>query len=220
MTRLMRIVRESHTKIGYREVRGVLGENFVSPEDIGRAKGINYGRKLLKQLAETLPPEDVLQWLRENEYVLVAGSPLPMSSSGVQQTFGLPVRLVRIGKLTFSQENEIASALRGIQDRISAGWLMFRKVPCLDSVHKVLEDQRSLLSQVEYVPNLAEAMWCIAACKAVHNIKLFPHILVRTASTLNGNSLHIGEVTDDGAVVGSSWRTFKSIVLGIASARK
>ncbi|MDP1884078.1 MAG: hypothetical protein Q8L10_01800, partial [Candidatus Moranbacteria bacterium] len=158
-------------------------------------------------------------WLRDNDYVLISGPPLPMLLSGIYQALGVPIRLVRIGKRTFSQEYGISSALKGVQDRVSTHWFMVRAIPYRDSVNKVLDDQKALLLGIEHVPNLAEAMWCVAACKAVHNVKLFPHILVRTASTLNGNSLHLGEVTDDGAVVGSSWRTFKSIVLGIASAR-
>ncbi|MDP1883787.1 MAG: hypothetical protein Q8L10_00285, partial [Candidatus Moranbacteria bacterium] len=102
MRRSMSVVRESRAKIGYREVRDILGENFVSPEDIGQVSGIHYGKKLLRQFIETLPAEDVVCWLRDNDYVLISGPPLPMLLSGIYQALGVPIRLVRIGKRTFS----------------------------------------------------------------------------------------------------------------------
>lgn len=205
--------------INYADVKRILGENFVSPDDISQARGVNYGKKILRGFAGSLPSEEELCQLRDEGFLLIAGAPVPIMTSGIKQILEIPVRRINIGKRTFSQEEEISGVLKGVQDRVPVRWLMLRKSALL-TTYKTAGEQKELIAEGEYVPNIAELMWGIGACRAVHQVKLFPHIFVRTSSVMDNYLLHIGETNDEGVSIGSFWIEYRSIILGIASARK
>jgi len=64
---------------GYELILEVLGDDFISPEKVAEVRGVSYSSEQLKQLADTLPTQEQLQWCKENGYALVAGPPTKLS---------------------------------------------------------------------------------------------------------------------------------------------
>ena len=55
----------------------ILGKDFITTEEISQARNLAYNDEQLKMFADTLPSEEDIIWLRDNNYALVAGPPNP-----------------------------------------------------------------------------------------------------------------------------------------------
>lgn len=199
----------------YDLARTILGKDFISPEEIARARKLVYGDDLLQHFAETLPSEEVLQWLRENGFVLMAGTPNPMSL--------LEVRNLN-AQLFYSKEGGWYAEPKqkfSRDDKVIAEWLMLRKGVVPKSTSKKWDEQQKLLSEVEYVPNASETTWGETTYKEVRNAWLFPSIYARTSSVVSdGDRVYVGRSASGGVGVNYLWDDRRSGSLGLASARK
>lgn len=201
--------------MSYDDVRAILGKDFISPEEIAQTRKLVYSEDVLAHFAETLPSEEVLQWLRENGFVLVAGTPNPMSL--------LEVRNLN-AQLFYSKEGGWYAEQKqkfSRDDKVTAEWLMLRKTIVPNSTSKTWSEQEKLLSEVEYVPNAPEATWGITTYKEVRNIWLFPDIYARTSSVdSDGVRVSVGYSVGGGVDVSSGWADCRYDYLGVSSARK
>lgn len=199
----------------YDLARTILGKDFISPDEIALARQLTYSDDLLQHFAETLPSEEVLQCLRENGFVLMAGTPSPMSLLEVRNLNAQLFYTKNGGwyaepKQNFSREN-----------KVTAEWLMLRKGIVPNSTRKTWDEQQELLSEVEYVPNAPEATWGITTFKEVRDIWLLPDIYARTSSVGSGGiHVSVGASADDGVDVDYFWDDRRSDRLGLWSARK
>lgn len=199
----------------YDLARTILGKDFITPEEIAIARKLTYGDDVLRHFAETLPSEEVLQWLRDNGFVLVAGTPNPMSLLEVRN-LNAQLFYTKSGgwyaepKQKFSQN-----------DKVTAEWLMLRKGIVPNSTSKTWDEQQKLLSEVEYVPNVAETTWGETTYKEVRNSWLFPNIYARTFSVgSGGNRVNFVYSAVGGVDVYDYWDDYRNDYLGLASARK
>ena len=199
----------------YDLARTILGQDFISPEEIAQARKLVYGDDLLQHFSETLPSEEVLQWLRDNSFVLVAGTPNPMSL--------LEVRNLN-AQLFYSKEGGWYAEPKqkfSRDDKVTAEWLMLRKTIVPNSTSKTWGEQEKLLSEVEYVPNAPEATWGITTYKEVRNVWLFPNIYARTSSVVSvGYRVGVGNSAVGGVGVSGIWGDRRYDGLGVSSARK
>ena len=199
----------------YDLARTILGKDFISPEEIALARKLTYGDELLQHFAETLPSEEALQWLRENGFVLMAGTPGPMSL--------LEVRNLN-AQLFYTKEGGWYAEPKqkfSREDKVTAEWLMLRKGIVPNSTRKNWDEQQKLLTEVEYVPNAPEATWGITTFKEVRNVWLLPDIYARTSSVDSGGGrVVVGVSAGGGVVVCSGWDDRRGGDLGLASARK
>ena len=199
----------------YDLARTILGKDFISPEEIALARKLTYGDELLQHFAETLPSEEALQWLRENGFVLMAGTPGPMSLPEVRNLNAQLFYTKEGGwyaepKQKFSRE-----------DKVTAEWLMLRKGIVPNSTRKNWDEQQKLLTEVEYVPNAPEATWGITTFKEVRNVWLLPDIYARTSSVgSDGSRVDVGVSAVGGVSVSRDWGDDRDGCLGLASARK
>ncbi|MFA5359031.1 MAG: hypothetical protein WC310_04420 [Patescibacteria group bacterium] len=58
---------------GQNLARQILGDDFIAPEEVVRAKQITYTLKQLQRFAKTMPAAKVLQWLKQHNYMLLPG---------------------------------------------------------------------------------------------------------------------------------------------------
>lgn len=200
----------------YTLARSILGDDFVTPEEIAKARpDVTYTAEQIAQLSDSIPSADVLKWCKDNGYAVVAGTPSPMSL--------LDVRSAKSGHFYSKTEGWYADAKQKFSraDKVSLGWLMIRKTPVPNSTNKNWDEQSALLAKVEYVPNAAEMSWFITVFYDVRGVRLFEGVYVRTSSLdSGGDRVDVGGFGAKGLSVSNRWYYGRGSGLGVASARK
>lgn len=200
---------------GYDLVRNILGKDFVSPEEIAKSRGVTYTDDQLSCFGEMLPAQDVLEWCRDNGYVLVAGPPKNMTLLGVRDLKSEYFYSKTGG--WYAEDRQLFSRT----DNVSTRWIMLRKESVPESINKTWDEQQALLSGAEIVPNAAEFVWCVTTYKAVRGKYLFSGIYVRTSSLDSvGNRVYVGDFSAVGFGLGNYWDGYRHDGIGVSSARK
>jgi len=209
------IQRFSAKQPDYTLAQSVLGTDFITPEEIAKARGVVYSPEQIESLGNTIPPEDTLRWCRDNGFMLVAGPPRPMSLLEIRDLKNEYLYSKTGG--WYSNDKEKFSR----DDKATTKWLKLRKGPVPNSTSKNWSEQQSLLSEVEYVPNAAEATWGVTSYKAVRGVYLLPNVYVRTSSLVSdGNRVYVGFFDAEGLRVHLHWDDYRDDFIGLASARK
>jgi len=200
---------------GYNLARTILSKDFIAPEEIAIARKLIYSDKVLRHFAETLPSKEALQWLRDNGFTLIAGTPSPLSLLEIRRIN--PRLFYSKSGGWYAEEKQKFSR----NDKVTAEWLMLRKSIVPNSTKMIWGGQQKLLTKVEYVPNVAEAAWGETTYKEVRGAWLFPNIYARTSSVFsNGCCVSFGDSSLDGVHVSNYWDDVRDDNLGLASARK
>jgi hypothetical protein len=179
----------------YEIARSSLGEDFISPEEVMRARNVVYTHKQFSHLDDTAPNQRIIEWCRENGYVLVPGPNRPMSLVDVRR-----LNPEYFSERFFCEEDWLPGVTPFAHfEKVGVRWIAFRKEPVPGSAIRGWEDQLSLVLDCEAVPNVAEVAWCITTYKAVRGIRLFPNMFVRTSSRdSNGSHVCFGNDTRNG----------------------
>ena len=162
----------------YDLVRTILGKDFIFPEEVAKSRGVVYTDDQLAQLGDTVPSQEVLEWCRDNGYMVVAGPNRPMSM--------LEIRYLRSDYFYSKKGGWYAEQAFARNDKADTRWSMLRKEPVPESTSKNWTEQQALLSDNEITPNAAELVWCVTTYKAIRNVYLLPSIYVRTSSLDSG----------------------------------
>jgi len=180
--------------------RAILGEDFISPEDvINSRKGISYTEEQLVKFSETVPAQEILEWCRDNNYMLIVGPSCSIYNNGV----------FYVDKDKFNTE------------KVETKWYMVCKNLVSSSVYTNWEEQQKLLSEFEMVLNAVEFLWAITVYKVVRGIYLFRGVSVRTSSLdLDGNNIYVNVFSDRKPTVGYHWDGDRESNLGFVVARK
>ncbi|MDD3531408.1 MAG: hypothetical protein PHV99_02355 [Candidatus Pacebacteria bacterium] len=198
----------------YDLARTILGKDFISPEDIMKSRrGFIYTDDQLAQYGDTVPSQEVLEWCRDNDYMLVAGPNRPMSL--------LDVRDLKRDHFYSKEGGWYAEQKFAENDKVDTRWVMLRKGPVLNSTSKNWNEQQTLLSETEVTPNVAGVAWCVTTYKAVRNVYLLPGVYVRTSSLdSDGVRVSVGSFDARGLRVSGGWGGRRGDGLGLASSRK
>ncbi len=161
----------------YTLAQSILGEDFITPEEVTRARpGIVYSKKQITTLAQSLPPEGVLKWYKFYGYALMPAPPRASSMLDVREM--KPGHFLHVHRTSGWYTNQKFAR----KDKTSFGWLAIKKTPPLNSTNKTWNEQGKILREVERVPNAAEVSWFITTFFAVRGIRLFKDICARTSS--------------------------------------
>lgn len=194
----------------------ILGRDFVSPKEItAKYSSIVYTEEQLDAFESALPSREDLEWLRDNNFILLPG---PNSSLSLLDIRNLNTAYfyAKTGGWYAEEKQTFVS-----NDKTEVRWIALRKEAVPGSYSKNWEEQKALLSGLELVPNAAEAVWCITAYKAVRNINLFRSTYVRTSSLIAvGFRVGVGYFDGKGLSVDYYWGGHRRDGLGLASARK
>lgn len=200
----------------YELVRTILGKDFISPEDVMNSrKGITYTEEQLAQFGETVPAQEILEWCRDNNFMLVAGPNRPMSL--------LEIRTMKNGYFYSKEGGWYAEQKQKFSqnDKVETKWYMIRKDIVPESTSKNWDEQHALIADTEFVPNAPEFVWAITTYKAVRGIYLFGGIYTRTSSLDSvGNHVLVGYFDDEGLDVNNDWDSDRDGNLGLSVARK
>ena len=199
---------------GYKLAKTILGKDFISPEDVMNSrKGITYTDEQLAMFGETVPAQEILEWCRDNNIMLVAGPNRPMSL--------IEIRTMKNGYFYSKEGGWYADQKFAESDKVETKWYMIRKNPAPESTSKIWIEQQALISDVETVPNSAEFTWAITTYKAVRGTYLFGGIYARTSSLGSvGGRVSVGDFDDKGLNVSNDWDSNRSSILGLSVARK
>lgn len=199
----------------YDLARSILGEDFITPEEIAQARAIRYTGEQFNKFAETVPTEEQLLWCRDNGFMVTAGPSQELSL--------LEIRELKSG-FFYSKSGgwyEGDKELFSRDDKVAVAWLAIRKEAVPSSFSKNWRQQQELISNLEYIPNAAETAWAITVYKAVRGIYLLPSLYVRTSSLdSSGSHVVVGGFDDAGLRVSYYWGGFRYDRLAVASARK
>lgn len=198
----------------YELARTILGKDFISPEEVAKSrKGVAYTDDQLSQFGDTVPSQEVLEWCRDNGYMVVAGPNRPMSL--------LEIRALRKDHFYSKEGGWYAEQAFAQNDKVETRWIMLRKESVPQSTSKNWNEQQTLLSADEVTPNIAEVTWCVTTYKAVRNIYLLPSIYVRTSSLdSGGHRVFVGDFGAKGLRVYDYWDDRRRGRLGVSAGRK
>ncbi len=201
-------------KTNYELAIATLGKDFISPLDVMNSrKGITYTDEQLVQFSETVPAQEILEWCRDNNFMLVAGPNRPMSL--------LEIRTMKNGYFNSKDGGWYADQNFSQKDKVETKWYMIRKDIVPESTSKNWDEQHALISEIETTPNAPEFVWAITTYKAVRGVYLFGGIYARTSSLdSDGDRVDVGNFGDGGLYVYSYWGNHRSSNLGLSVARK
>ena len=210
------IARLSTKAPDYSVAREILGNDFVSPEEIATARrGVVYNPKQLLELGNTVPSKDVLEWCRDNGFMVVAGPSRPTSLLDIRELERSHFYTKEGG--WYANDSETFAR----NDKATCRWLILRKEPVPGSTNKTWNEQEKLLSEVEVVPNAAEMVWGMTAYKAVRGVYLLSSVYVRTSSVGSfGDRVGVGLFGEGGLGVHCWYDRDRYDLLGVSSSRK
>lgn len=192
----------------------ILGEDFITPEEVANARSLAYTDEQIEVLEQSLPTLEVIVWCRVNGYILLPNPPEAM-----------PLLQVRDLKreIFYSKEGGwYADQPFARNERTEvATWIAVRKDVVPGSTGKKWNDQLPLISDIERVPNAAEACWTLTTYKEVRGVNLMSAIYARTSSVdSSGARVFVGLFDSEGLLVFSLSDGHVGDYLGMSSARK
>lgn len=160
------------------EIRNLLGNRFVDPEEIGlHLPGARYLRKDRRALLRSLPEEGRLMGCPDRRPILLPGPPETISMSGLERL---------AGKNFFYDNGFLDGRICPIRNDLAhPGWYLVRSGLVDSSFGKPLEEQLAMFDAEEwFFPNLTEAVWIALVLARVRGGASFadPEKCVRTSS--------------------------------------
>ena len=199
----------------YQRARDILGDDFISPQEVAEVRGVRYTETQLARLQGTLPQKEVLKWARDNGFIVVAGPPSEMNLLGIRE-LNSQLFWSKSGGWYANKKEKFAR-----RDTVGTNWFVLRRNPVPASTRKSWGEQQELLSDAERVPNAAEQTYSVTTYFEVRGIRLVSNVYVRTSS-VDSDGLRVGVGLFDGygLLVGLWSDDFRDDGLGVAAARK
>ncbi len=174
---LVTLIRRFTAKVpDFTLAREILGNDFISPKGIALVRGLTYSEEQVAELERTLPDRETLEWLRRNDYYLVAGSPREMSLLDLRELECRYFYLKEGG--WYSNKAETFAHT----EKVTCRWYMLRKGIVPNSTSNTWIKQKNLLCDLETVPTAVELVWGMTCYKAVMGVYLLVSIYARTSS--------------------------------------
>lgn len=167
-------------EISYDLAKKILGDDFISPEEIMKfRKGITYTDEQLAYFKKTIPSQEILEWCRDNDCVIIAGSNSHISFLDIRN---LNRDYLYIKEDGYYNSKKIVSN----NDKIETKWYLFYKKLFPETANKNWDYQKQI-SECQIIPNLAEFTWFITTYKAVRDVYLFDSTLCRVSNFDSNN---------------------------------
>lgn len=206
------------------EVRQILGNDFLSPEEVSKACGWTYTDEQLAHFVETIPDPEKVLWLRTSGYMLVCGPVADTNLLGVRVFNDNEFRSHRSYSGAKYEDWYSEDKQKFARNDVVKGgeWLMFRKSFVPNSKSKNWIEQFDLVTNPEYIsntneikgvivhrrvrcfngsgyiPNVSEASYSITMYRKLRHITLFEYDYVRTSSVgIEGQHIIVGRQRDN-----------------------
>ena len=121
----------------------ILGDDYITAEEVATAYGVSYTDDQMEHFADTLPDMQTILWLRANGYMLVAGMPTELNLLQVRE---LDNKVFYSKTEGWYAESEQKFAR---EDKVACGeWLEIRKEEVPNSLRKRWDEQQDLITEV------------------------------------------------------------------------
>lgn len=200
--------------INYDRARSILGDDLITPEEIATARGITYSAAQLQQFADTLPAAEELQWLRQDDYILVPG---PATPQGL-----LDIRAMHTAHFYTKEDGWYANADQTFSrnDKANVQWFKVPKAIYLTvSLNKSWDEQVAMIPEDCYILNATELAWVVTTYHAVRGIYLLPDHARTSSVSADGGHVGLGRFDSRGLIVGICF-DHRVDGLGLAVARE
>lgn len=204
---------------GYELAHIILRDDFISPKEMAIGYGFGmkyYTNKQMEHFVNTLPDLQTILWLRTNGYILMPGPSIQKNILQIRKLDNQLFHTKTKGWFTkideeFSRKDKVASS----------EWLAIRKEAAPNSQGYIWNKQQNCITDLEYVPNIAELSYVVTSYRKIRGISLFCGRYVRTSSIcLNDNHVIGGDFGMDGIVIYGRPDSTAEGNIGIASARR
>jgi len=209
-----RRVPEKWLSEGHELVRIVLGDDYISVQEVETAYCVSYTDEQLKHFADTFPDIETILLYRSEGFLLM---PKPW----------MEMNLLQIGKLDnnlFYPDSLWWNDKKFVQDDMvkAIEWLVILKEAVPNSFSKTWNEQQRLLTEVEYVPNAAEVSYAVITYYKTRGVYLLAKYVVRSSSFFKeGLPVSVGYFLGTGTLnVGYLCADHLSSIGGVSSARK
>jgi len=197
--------------------RLILGDDFISVEEIVKAYGFQYTDAQLEHLARTLPTDmDTLQSTKADDCMLIPGPPSDMTLLGVRDLDN-QLFCSKTGGWYSKDKEKFART-----DLVKAGqWLIIRKSPIANSKSKNWDEQQDMIESGNRVPNAPEMSYAVTVYYKVRNVYLLGNVYVRTSSVdADGHHVSVGDFDSGDLRVCNYWHGTRDSDVGVSSARE
>jgi hypothetical protein len=207
---------DMYTSHSEENARSIMSEHFISLDEVEKAHNFCYTEAQRIALIEATPCFETLWNLWDEGCGLMAT--LPTAHNLLQ--------LKALDNPLFSRKSERwltrSSQKFSHEDVVpECQWLAFHIKPRPDAFDMFWADQENLLTQEEYIPNVAEVAYFITTYNKARRTCLLKNVSVRTASVdASGQNVIIGDTNADGPIVRRFWNDNRKDCIGVASARR
>jgi len=173
--------------MSFTHVRSILGDDFISPEDVTACFGLSYTEEQIAELERTLPARGALERGKERGYMLFVGPPCEKSI--------FHIRDMDHGHLFGGEGRWHSMRNEGFvrAEKVGCRWYMVQKDVVPDSQSASWNSQLSLLQDGETPPTAVELVWGMVCYMKVRGVHLLRDSFVRTSSIYwNGLRVMVG----------------------------
>jgi len=200
MFRLVELAQGTVTPQGVPFAQKLLQDHYLSTETISKLFGVTYSTEQLDELRRSLPNEHLLQWLHQNEFILLPGLPhdlfLPELISYAEE-FLYPHTLVQFKDGLIKTNDHV----------VAAKWLAVSKTVARSMFYKKYLEQVQEMNNKTRVANLVEFIYAFVAYhkatdkkmvrnEGQHRTSTAVHTNSRYTISLSRPGIHIGEMHD------------------------
>ena len=177
--------------------REVLQGDCLFSEEIESSLGVKYPDEEKERLFEGLPSRKTLEAYQQNNILLLAGPPEPLTLDQLQERH-------------FIEGVNIPSDFLSEDSKVNPGWLAIRKGLLSGSVEKDWPQIQKNIPLGEKPANLAEITWCLTAYWRLRGVDLLSKALTYTEDLIEVGNLPTAHLviglSRQGCPVVSTWR--------------
>jgi hypothetical protein len=188
----------SKERASFEDIKEIMGDDFIFPGESNEHFFEWYTRTQHRMFKQAFPTKRKVEWLKNNNYMLIAGPPHTFTVYDLQKYF----QAKEIGEL----EIRTKAARSGydefniVANIVQCGWYEIKKTEFLgsrgrswDDCVKELRDAfpRSKYVQECEIPNIAEAIWAFTIYKKARGVNLLPKGFSLMTSTTINNREHV-----------------------------
>lgn len=204
-----------HEKNTYSYALHILGEDFISPEEIMLSTNHFYRGNTLRHFVNTFPSLKAIEWIAKHQFRLIAGPSRPLNLLKVKQID--PSFFYKREKYWWCGNQRQRFSRK---DTVESEWYVLSKKPLVHSMGKTWEEQKELLPEGSFVPNIAEFAWCNTVFRKVHRFCPLTNIHTRTSS-LDSEGNHVTAGSQFTSLhIDSCWDDWSHPYLGLIAAYK
>jgi hypothetical protein len=201
----------SEERASFEDIEKILGDDFIIPGRSYEHFFEWYTSIQHRMFNQALPTKRKVEWLKNNNYMLIAGPSRTFTVYDLQKYFkAREIGELRIRTKKTSPDYDEFNVMANV---VQCGWYEIKKTEFPESRGRswtdCVKDSRDAFPRSKYVqeseiPNISEAIWAFATYKAVRGVNLLPKgFSLMTSTTINREHVCLSFDDKDNPVVTS-----------------